>query len=74
MFSQVGGFLGLLLGASILTVCEIVDFIVLAVAAAWHQKKSRGQVIQSEAAEQDEKQFPAVGSTISTLTLENIKT
>ena len=43
---QVGGFLGLLLGASILTVCEILDFIFMAVAAAWRKKKIRGQVTQ----------------------------
>ena len=44
LFSQVGGFLGLLLGASILTVCEILDFIVMAVIAVWDQKKMRGRV------------------------------
>ena len=27
LLSEVGGFLGLLLGASVLTVCEIIDFI-----------------------------------------------
>ena len=30
LLSEIGGFLGLLLGASALTVCELVDFIVLA--------------------------------------------
>ena len=63
----------MLLGASILTVCEILDFILVAVAAVWHQKKSRGQVVQSEAAEHDEKQYPEGGSSISMLTLENLK-
>ena len=29
LFSEVGGFLGLLLGASILTVCEFIDYIVV---------------------------------------------
>ena len=29
LLSEVGGFLGLLLGASILTVCELVDYISL---------------------------------------------
>ena len=28
--SEIGGFLGLLLGASVLTVCEMVDFVTLA--------------------------------------------
>ena len=40
----IGGFLVLLLGASILTVCEIVDFILVAVAAAWETKKNREKV------------------------------
>ncbi len=29
LLSEVGGFLGLLLGASVLTVCELVDYIIL---------------------------------------------
>ena len=29
LLSEVGGFLGLLLGASALTVCELIDFLVL---------------------------------------------
>ena len=49
---QVGGFLGLLLGASILTVCEILDFIFLAVAAAWHERKIRGQVTHVDEVEE----------------------
>ena len=31
LLSEIGGFLGLLLGASVLTVCELVDFIALAI-------------------------------------------
>ena len=31
LLSEVGGFLGLLLGASVLTVCEIMDFIIIAI-------------------------------------------
>ena len=30
LLSEIGGFLGLLLGASILTVCELVDYLTLA--------------------------------------------
>ena len=30
ILSEIGGFLGLLLGASVLTVCELIDFIALA--------------------------------------------
>ena len=30
LLSEIGGFLGLLLGASVLTVCELIDFITLA--------------------------------------------
>ena len=29
LLSEVGGFMGLLLGASVLTVCELLDYIVL---------------------------------------------
>ena len=29
LFSEVGGFMGLLLGASILTVCELIDYIII---------------------------------------------
>ena len=29
LLSEVGGFLGLLLGASVLTVCELVDYVTL---------------------------------------------
>ncbi len=31
LLSDIGGFLGLLLGASVLTVCEVVDFILMTV-------------------------------------------
>lgn len=31
LLSEVGGFMGLLLGASILTVCELLDYIVLTI-------------------------------------------
>ena len=30
LLGEVGGFLGLLLGASVLTVCEVVDYMVMA--------------------------------------------
>ena len=57
LFTQVGGFLGLLLQSSILTVCEILDFIVLAVAAIWNEKKTKGQVTDLELAETDHNGF-----------------
>ncbi len=31
LLSEVGGFMGLLLGASVLTVCEMVDFLIVAI-------------------------------------------
>ncbi len=34
LLGEVGGFLGLLLGASVLTVCEILDFVVVSVIGA----------------------------------------
>ena len=42
LFSEVGGFLGLLLGASVLTVCELVDHVILSVINKWHKKKGVG--------------------------------
>ena len=30
LLSEIGGFLGLLLGASVMTVCELVDYVTLA--------------------------------------------
>ena len=42
LLSEVGGFLGLLLGASLLTVCEIVDYITLLCIARWY--KNNGKV------------------------------
>ena len=63
-----GGFLGLLLGASILTVCEILDFILVAVTAAWNERKIHPEVTQAqdvEASELQEKQIPNNNSTIA---------
>ena len=37
LIGEIGGFLGLLLGASIITVCEMVDFIFLIFMTKWHQ-------------------------------------
>ena len=39
LLSQVGGFLGLLLGASLLTVCELVDYIGLKLLSKRHKEK-----------------------------------
>ena len=35
LLSEVGGFLGLLLGASILTVCELLDYLTMTVMRRW---------------------------------------
>ena len=43
LLSEIGGFLGLLLGASVLTVCEVVDFVVITVGAAWFSKTKQRQ-------------------------------
>ena len=37
--SQVGGFLGLLLGASVITVCELFDFIIVSIVTSMEAKK-----------------------------------
>ena len=44
LLSEVGGFLGLLLGASVLTVCEVVDFIVLSVMGLWNARKKAKKI------------------------------
>ena len=44
LLGEIGGFLGLLLGASVLTVCEIFDFVVTYIAAAWQKKKEEKQL------------------------------
>ena len=43
LLGEVGGFLGLLLGASVITVCELLDYILLSVAAkcSGQQKEHR---------------------------------
>ena len=41
LFSEVGGFMGLLLGASILTLCEIIDYFAMLGLSAWHKRKMR---------------------------------
>ena len=40
LLSEVGGFLGLLLGASVLTVCEIADYIALTCARKLKAERS----------------------------------
>ena len=42
LLSEVGGFLGLLLGASIMTICEVLDYIMMKVMYAYHAHKKRG--------------------------------
>ena len=39
LFSEVGGFMGLLLGASVLTVCELVDYLTLLTVRACRAKR-----------------------------------
>ena len=40
LFSEIGGFLGLLLGASVLTVCEIFDFIIVTIGSYCEARKT----------------------------------
>ena len=40
LLSEVGGFLGLLLGASVLTVCELLDYISLTMLKRWRSKRA----------------------------------
>ena len=39
LFSEVGGLLGLLLGASVLTVCELIDYIIMSFSKKLADKK-----------------------------------
>ncbi len=39
LLSEIGGFLGLLLGASVLTVCELLDYVLLNVFQRFNKKK-----------------------------------
>ena len=39
LLSEIGGFLGLLLGASVLTICEVLGFIVITVSTAWSARR-----------------------------------
>ena len=47
LLSEIGGFLGLLLGASVLTVCELVDYISMTFA---HKLKRRVKPTDSQQA------------------------
>ena len=44
LLGEIGGFLGLLLGASVLTVCELVDYLAVAVLTELKRKKNRTRV------------------------------
>ena len=44
LLSEVGGFLGLLLGASVLTVCEVVDFIIVTTGSYCSARKIKTKV------------------------------
>ena len=48
LLSEIGGFLGLLLGASVLTVCEIFDFILVNSIAAFESRKKKDQVTSDD--------------------------
>lgn len=41
LFSEVGGFMGLLLGASLLSLCEVIDYFAMMCMASWHKRKMR---------------------------------
>lgn len=46
LLSEIGGFLGLLLGASVLTVCELVDYITLVIINKYWKKQNRIKDLQ----------------------------
>ena len=43
LFGEIGGFLGLLLGASVLTLIEIFDFIIVTAYTACAEKRNRNR-------------------------------
>ena len=45
LLSEVGGFMGLLLGASVLTVCELLDYLML---ASLHRCRNHNHVKQDK--------------------------
>ena len=46
LFSEIGGLLGLLLGSSVLTVCELVDFLAMLFALKLHARRARAAALQ----------------------------
>ena len=72
LFTQVGGFLDLLLGASILTVCEILDFILVAVIAAWNERKIHPELTQVQEVEVGELEDKQKLEENSSITIINI--
>ena len=49
LLSEIGGFLGLLLGASILTVCELVDFLLVSCFHKLKQRQQRSIIVELKA-------------------------
>ena len=47
LFSEVGGFLGLLLGASVMTVCEFLDYVSLKLHHRWLRNKMASMKTES---------------------------
>ena len=53
LLGEIGGFLGLLLGASVLTVCELVDFILVNSIMACNGKRRQSKPDTAEDDEED---------------------
>ena len=54
LLSEIGGFLGLLLGASVLTLCEVFDFIIINSLAACKGRKKKPEMTEKELDEQND--------------------
>ncbi len=69
LLSEVGGFLGLLLGASVLTVCELVDYLLLkCIRKIKTLKRDRNHVqVQAAATNLETLSTPCLKNTTSTL-------
>ena len=62
LLGEVGGFMGLLLGASILTLCELIDYIAILCLKRCHTKKMKKNQTQPMPTPESTNQKPYMGN------------